>query len=52
MAEFLAGRISFVAIEEYIEKAMHRHSSQRAPDLQTILEVDKETRKYVASLIG
>lgn len=52
VAEFLAGRISFVAIEEYIEKAMHRHSSQRAPDLQTILEVDKETRKYVASLIG
>ncbi|WP_223700203.1 1-deoxy-D-xylulose-5-phosphate reductoisomerase [Sutcliffiella deserti] len=48
---FLSGKIEFLTIEHMIEKAMARHSVQKVPDLQTITEVDIETREYVRSLI-
>ena len=48
---FLKSRIEFLTIEDLIEKAMHRHAIQKNPDLQTIKEVDFETREFVRSLI-
>ncbi|WP_461200461.1 1-deoxy-D-xylulose-5-phosphate reductoisomerase [Anoxybacillus sp. TBDG-1] len=50
VAAFLAGRISFLAIEQCIEKAMERHVPIAHPDLETIHAVDLETRRYVKSL--
>ncbi|MCL6616837.1 MAG: 1-deoxy-D-xylulose-5-phosphate reductoisomerase, partial [Anoxybacillus ayderensis] len=50
VAAFLAGRISFLAIEQCIEQAMERHVPIAHPDLETIREVDRETRQYVKSL--
>ncbi|MDQ0214267.1 1-deoxy-D-xylulose-5-phosphate reductoisomerase [Oikeobacillus pervagus] len=51
VAAFLEGEISFLQIEDCIEKAIKRHHVQANPDLQTIQEVDLETRQYVRSLI-
>ncbi len=48
---FLNGKIEFLAIETFIEKAMSKHSFQLNPDLETIREVDLETRNFVRSLI-
>lgn len=50
VAAFLAGRISFLAIEQCIEQAMERHVPIAHPDLETIRAVDRETRQYVKSL--
>jgi 1-deoxy-D-xylulose-5-phosphate reductoisomerase len=47
---FLNGKIEFLTIEDLIEKAMQRHTVQLNPDLQTIKEVDLETREFVRSL--
>ncbi len=46
---FLNGNISFLQIETLIEKALHRHVRIEHPDLQTIREVDLETRNWVES---
>ncbi|KMJ58731.1 1-deoxy-D-xylulose 5-phosphate reductoisomerase [Bacillus sp. LL01] len=48
---FLNGRIDFLTIETFIENAMSKHTLQVNPDLETIKEVDLETRQYVRSLI-
>jgi 1-deoxy-D-xylulose-5-phosphate reductoisomerase len=48
---FLNGKIDFLTIESFIEKSMSRHSIQADPDLNTIKEVDLETRNYVRSLL-
>ncbi|MCJ7839673.1 1-deoxy-D-xylulose-5-phosphate reductoisomerase [Lederbergia sp. NSJ-179] len=48
--QFLNGKISFLMIEELIEKALIRHQNILHPDLATIQEVDLETRNYVHSL--
>ncbi|MBB5354850.1 1-deoxy-D-xylulose-5-phosphate reductoisomerase [Anoxybacillus mongoliensis] len=50
VSAFLAGQISFLAIEQCIEKAMERHVPIAHPDLETIRAVDFETRQYVKSL--
>ncbi|EPZ39207.1 1-deoxy-D-xylulose 5-phosphate reductoisomerase [Anoxybacillus ayderensis] len=50
VAAFLAGRISFLAIEQCIEQAMDWHVPIAHPDLETIRAVDRETRQYVKSL--
>ncbi len=50
VAAFLTGRISFLAIEQCIEKAMERHVPIAHPNLETIRAVDLETRRYVKSL--
>lgn len=46
--EFLTGKISFLEIEDWIEKALTSHQVIANPDLQTILHVDKETRDIVS----
>lgn len=50
VAAFLAGKISFLAIEQYIEQAMERHVPIADPDLDTIRMIDRETRQFVKSL--
>ncbi|SDL73157.1 1-deoxy-D-xylulose-5-phosphate reductoisomerase [Sediminibacillus halophilus] len=48
---FLQGQISFLQIEELIKKALDAHQSIKQPDLQTILEVDRQTRSQVLSYL-
>lgn len=47
---FLAEKITFLQIEELIEKAIASHKKIDNPDLQMIQEIDLQTRKYVQSL--
>jgi 1-deoxy-D-xylulose-5-phosphate reductoisomerase len=51
VAAFLNDHIGFLEIENVIEKAMDRHQLIQSPSLEEILEIDKETRWYVQSLI-
>ncbi|WP_186577439.1 1-deoxy-D-xylulose-5-phosphate reductoisomerase [Aquibacillus kalidii] len=48
---FLKGKISFLMIEEYIERAMSSHRLIEHPDLETIIAIDKETRHQVQSYL-
>ncbi|WP_053219627.1 1-deoxy-D-xylulose-5-phosphate reductoisomerase [Virgibacillus senegalensis] len=48
---FLQDRIAFLQIEELIQKTLDAHQSIKWPDLQTILEVDRQTRSQVLSYI-
>lgn len=48
---FLNRQISFLDIEAYIEKALEQHIPIKNPDLDTIVAVDQETRKFVNTLI-
>lgn len=52
VAAFLNHNIAFLTIETIVEKAMQRHQSLRNPTLDTVLAVDRETRKYVHTLIN
>jgi len=49
---FLDGKITFLEIEDLIEKALEAHSSVKNPDLDIIQGVDLETRAVVRSLIS
>jgi 1-deoxy-D-xylulose-5-phosphate reductoisomerase len=49
---FLNGQISFLAVENMIEKAMEKHTAVASPDLKTIQSVDRETRVFVRSLLN
>jgi len=49
---FLKGHISFLEIEEMIERAMQNLSNVSTPDLETIQETDNRTRQYVESLLS
>ncbi|MEH6993855.1 1-deoxy-D-xylulose-5-phosphate reductoisomerase [Neobacillus drentensis] len=51
VAAFLNEKISFLQIEDMIEKALNKHELIKNPDLSIIQEVDKETRQYVNSLL-
>lgn len=51
VAAFLEDRITFLQIEDLIEKAMDSHVNTLNPSLEMIQEVDKETRSYVTSLL-
>ncbi|WML49254.1 1-deoxy-D-xylulose-5-phosphate reductoisomerase [Neobacillus sp. PS3-34] len=51
VAAFLEGKISFLKIEDLIEQALSAHQTIENPSLEVIQEVDKETRKYVCSLL-
>lgn len=51
VAAFLEGKISFLQIEEYIERALHAHQHIANPGLAEIKSADAEARKYVSSLI-
>lgn len=48
---FLQEKIRFLEIEDLIERIMDKHVNILQPDLETILHVDKETRKSVQSMI-
>ncbi|MGN1400413.1 MAG: 1-deoxy-D-xylulose-5-phosphate reductoisomerase [Bacillus sp. (in: firmicutes)] len=48
---FLKEEISFLRIESLIYEAMVKHRVMERPDLETIRQIDKETRELVRSLI-
>lgn len=50
VAGFLNGQVAFHNIEALVENAIHNHQVIDSPNLETILEVDKETRAYVKTL--
>jgi 1-deoxy-D-xylulose-5-phosphate reductoisomerase len=47
VAAFLAGQISFTDIAQLNEKALERFASIKAPDLESILNLDQQARIYV-----
>lgn len=51
VSQFMEGRVSFVQIDELVERAMEQHQPIQNPDLETILETDEHTRKIVHSMI-
>lgn len=51
VAAFLQGTITFLQIDETIERVMQAHQNIAIPDLQTILQVDSETRKIVLDMV-
>ena len=51
VALFLAGRISFLRIVELIEEAMNEHVPTADPDVERILEAEKEAREHVRKSI-
>lgn len=51
VALFLDNKISFLDIETYIEKAMNAHQVIHRPDLETIHEIDLETRRLVSGWV-
>jgi len=51
VALFLEEKITFLQIEEIIERIMNEHQNIQLPDLETILQVDKETRKIVQNMV-
>lgn len=48
---FLNGNIRFTQIPLLINKALNSIENHRSPDLETIIECDKITRKYTASIV-
>ena len=48
---FMQGKISFLAIDEYVEQMMQAHHLIQSPDLETIFEVDAMTRKQLSATI-
>ncbi|MFC0271328.1 1-deoxy-D-xylulose-5-phosphate reductoisomerase [Metabacillus herbersteinensis] len=52
VSAFLEGKIKFLQIEDFIERAMANHRVIGQPSLDIIQEVDKDTRKYVQSFIS
>ncbi|MGM9949762.1 MAG: 1-deoxy-D-xylulose-5-phosphate reductoisomerase [Lysinibacillus sp.] len=51
VALFLQEKITFLQIEECIERIMDAHENILLPDLETILHVDSETRKTVKNMV-
>ncbi len=51
VAAFLNERIRFFQIQELLQEMMEEHVKISDPDLETILEVDRETRKRVEEKI-
>jgi 1-deoxy-D-xylulose-5-phosphate reductoisomerase len=49
---FLTGRITFLQIEDYVEKALNQHQMVMKPSLPEIEEIDRKTRNFVQSLIS
>ncbi|HEX5564797.1 MAG TPA: 1-deoxy-D-xylulose-5-phosphate reductoisomerase [Sporosarcina sp.] len=48
---FMKGIISFLKIEEIVERMMDNHQSISSPDLETILETDSLTRNMVYDMV-
>ncbi len=51
VAAFLAKRITFLQIEDFVEKALNEHKKVESPSLYEIEEIDRETRLYLQSFI-
>lgn len=51
VALFMQGRISFIQIEDIIERVMDAHRTSAVPDLETILEADSLARKMVYAMV-
>lgn len=49
--EFLDDKIGFYDIPYYIERSLQQHNNRNNPTLEDILEVDKETREFLANLL-
>mgnify|MGYP002561221729 FL=1 len=49
--KFLNDKIGFYDIPYYIEKTLDCHKNRVNPTLEDILEVDKETRAFLANLL-
>lgn len=45
VAQFLAGKIKFTDIPRWVEKALQTHKPIPHPDLETIIQVERETRE-------
>ncbi|MTH52776.1 1-deoxy-D-xylulose-5-phosphate reductoisomerase [Bacillus mangrovi] len=52
VAQFLAGRLEFLEIENRIEQALEAHSIIQNPDLEAIQHADQEARALVRSLLN
>ena len=48
---FMEGKIRFDQIEQFIEKAMELHQLIKNPNLEELLEVDKQTRNLISAFI-
>lgn len=51
VAAFLDSKITFLQIEDVIEKALEAHQMISNPSLETIQAIDSETRKFVHTLL-
>ncbi|MFC0524173.1 1-deoxy-D-xylulose-5-phosphate reductoisomerase [Pontibacillus salicampi] len=49
---FLNGKISFLTIESFIERALESHHVIHTPNLETIQQVDEQTRALVKSYVN
>ena len=49
--EFLNDKIGFYDIPYYIERTLEQHKNRINPNIEDILEVDKETRVFLANLL-
>ncbi len=49
---FLNGAISFLEIEEAVERALNNHQNISKPTLEEIQEIDNETRKFVKQIMN
>ena len=49
--EFLNDKIGFYDIPYYIERTLEQHKNRINPNIEDILEVDKETREFLANLL-
>ena len=47
--KFLQKKISFLDIYEIIGQSMSRHTAVKDPDLDQILEIEKETYRWIES---
>ncbi|MDG5788155.1 1-deoxy-D-xylulose-5-phosphate reductoisomerase [Evansella sp. AB-P1] len=52
VSAFLTGKLSFLGIEEIVEKALMDHQSILSPNLDDIIGVDYETRQTVLSYMN
>lgn len=52
VALFMQKRISFLQIDDIVERVMESHTTIMTPDLEAIMETDSHTRKIVYDMIG
>lgn len=51
VAAFLEKRITFLQIEDFVERALNQHKFHKSPSLSEIEEIDRETRSFLQSII-